>query len=266
MKTIFSCFPEGKHKALTMSYDDGRRFDRRLVDIFDKNGIRGTFHINSGFLGSEEHVRREEMRDLYKNHEVAAHTVTHPTIARCPKEQIVQQILKDREALEDIMGYTVRGLSYPNGSCNPEIAGMLKSLGIEYSRVVGSKDNYNLPDDFYMWQATCHHNHNLMQHAETFVNLFKKQYLYLMYVWGHSFEFDRDGNWELIEEFCKYVANKPDIWYATNIEIIDYSKLINSLKFSVKGDLVYNPSAKAAWLSVDGDVVEVKGGAQLKLF
>jgi peptidoglycan/xylan/chitin deacetylase (PgdA/CDA1 family) len=266
MKTIFKCFPDGKYKALTMSYDDGRKFDKRLIDIFNKYGIKGTFHLNSGFLGSDEHVDKSEMRELYKNHEVATHTVTHPTIARCPKEQIVQQILKDRENLEEIMEYTVRGLSYPNGSYNSEIVNMLNCLGIEYSRVVGSKDSFNLPDDFYTWQATCHHNHNVMKHAETFVGLFKKQYLYLMYVWGHSYEFDRDNNWELIEEFCSYVSNKDDVWYATNIEIVDYIKLLNSLKFSVKGNLVYNPSAKSAWISVDGEIIEIKGGVQQRLF
>ena len=30
-KIHYICFPEGKHKVLTMSYDDGRLEDRRLV-------------------------------------------------------------------------------------------------------------------------------------------------------------------------------------------------------------------------------------------
>lgn len=266
MKTILKCFPDGKYKVLTMSYDDGKKDDKRLIDLFNKYGIKGTFHLNSGLLGSDEHVHLSEIRELYKNHEVATHTVTHPTIARCPNEQIVQQILKDRENLEEIIGYTVRGLSYPNGSYNSEIVNMLKYLGIEYSRVVGSKENFNMPDDFYRWQATCHHKHNIMKHAEKFVGLVKKQYLYLMYVWGHSYEFDRDNNWELIEEFCSYISNKDDIWYATNIEIVDYVNLLNNLKFSVKGDFVYNPSAKSAWISVDGEIIEIKGGGQQRLF
>ena len=31
LKTIYTCFPEGKHKVLTMSYDDGRTYDRRAM-------------------------------------------------------------------------------------------------------------------------------------------------------------------------------------------------------------------------------------------
>ena len=48
MNRVYCCFPGGKHKALTMSYDDGRLEDRRLIEIFNRNGIRGTFHLNSG--------------------------------------------------------------------------------------------------------------------------------------------------------------------------------------------------------------------------
>lgn len=210
MHTIYNCYPNGKFKALTMSYDDGREFDRRLVDIFNKNEIKGTFHLNSGLTETPSHIKASEIKELYSGHEVSTHTVTHPTIIRCSDEYITRQILEDRENLEKIVGYPVRGLSYPNGSYNPEIKDMLKYLGIEYARVTGSTDNFNIPNDFYEWKATCHHTHNLMENAEAFVKLYKKQYLYLMYVWGHSFEFDRDNNWELIEKFCSYVRHKDD--------------------------------------------------------
>ena len=44
LPTIYTCFPGGKHKVLTMSYDDGKLEDRRLISIFNKYGIKGTFH------------------------------------------------------------------------------------------------------------------------------------------------------------------------------------------------------------------------------
>lgn len=248
-----------------MSYDDGKLEDKRLVDIFNKNGIKGTFHINSGLFGDNVRIQASEIKALYNGHEVAAHTLTHPTIARCPKEQIVQQILEDRRNLENIVGYTVRGLSYPNGSYNTQIKSLLPHLGIEYSRVVGSSKNFALPEDLFEWQATCHHNTDLMKLAESFGDLHKKQYLYMMYVWGHSYEFTQDNNWELIEEFCEYISNRDDIWYATNIEIVDYLKAMDNLKFSSACDFVYNPSAMTVWLSIDGEIVEVKGGTQKQL-
>ncbi|MEI7027064.1 polysaccharide deacetylase family protein [Paenibacillus sp. y28] len=267
-KKILLCYPEGKHKALTMSYDDGVEADVRLVDIFNRNGIKGTFHINSGMfgtLGARQRLTEEEAVALYKGHEVSAHTLTHPTIARSPREQLIHEIFEDRKNLERLFGYTVRGMSYPNGSYTSQIKDLLPHLGIEYSRVVETTGGFGLPDDWLEWKGTCHHNRNLMQHAEAFAGLDKTQYLYLMYVWGHSYEFDNDNNWELMEQFCEFIGGRNDIWYATNIEIVDYVKSYSRLRFSAAQDFVYNPNAHSLWLSVDGDIVEVKGGTQVQL-
>ena len=266
MRTIYKCFPGGKHKVLTMSYDDGKLSDRKLVAIFNQYGIKGTFHLNSGLIDGDPHrVPASEIHELYQGHEVAVHTLTHPTIARCPMEQVVQQILEDRKNLERLVGYTVRGLSYPNGSYNQAIQSMLPHVGIEYSRVVGSSESFELPDNLFAWQATCHHKHDLIRLGEEFAALHKTQYLYMMYVWGHSYEFDNDGNWDLIEQFCRNMNRREDVWYATNIEIVDYLKAAANLKFSAAGDVVYNPAAQSVWLSVDGTIIEIKGGAQVRL-
>ena len=40
MSSIFMRFPEGKKKALTLSYDDGVEQDIRLISIMKKNGLK----------------------------------------------------------------------------------------------------------------------------------------------------------------------------------------------------------------------------------
>lgn len=264
MRTIYICFPQGKHKVLTMSYDDGKEEDRRLIEIFNQYGIKGTFHLNSG-LTTPERIPSKEWRDLYQGHEISCHTVTHPTIGRCPIEQVALQILEDRRKLERIAGYPVRGLSYPNGSYNEEIVKLLPGLGIEYSRVVGDTDDFAMPENFLTWKATCHHNHRLLENGERFCDLHKTQYLYLMYVWGHSYEFTRDDNWQVMEDFCRMAGGREDIWYATNIEIVDYMKVAHNLKFTVDGNLVYNPGAQSIWIQADGEICEVPGGHRVEI-
>lgn len=255
LKTVYICFPEGKHKVLTMSYDDGRIYDRRLIEIFNRNGIKGTFHLNSGIMsGDENYIQPDEICKLYEGHEVASHTYTHPTIARCPLDQTVQQIIEDRKILEDIVGYPVRGMSYPNGSFTPEIKAALPACGIEYSRSVGDTHGFAMPSDLYEWVGTCHHNRGLMEDAKRFAALSMTQFLYMMYVWGHSYEFPRDDNWNLIEDFCSFIGGRDDIWYATNIEIVDYMNAAKNLKFTARADRVYNSSAIPVWVSV-GDVI-----------
>ncbi|MFC4402221.1 polysaccharide deacetylase family protein [Gracilibacillus xinjiangensis] len=265
MPQITMSFPEGKHKVLTMSYDDGKAADQRLVEIFNNNGIKGTFHLNSGLLGKGDRIPESEIEKLYQGHEISAHTVTHPTIARSPKTQLIEEVIEDRKVLEKIAGYTVRGISYPNGSYNQAIKELLPHLGIEYARTVNSTESFAMPDDLMEWNPTCHHNRNLTKLADDFVNLHKKQYLYMFYVWGHSYEFDHDQNWTIMEEFCQFIGNREDIWYATNIEIVDYLHAFQNLRFSADSQFVYNPSAMSVWLSIDERITAVKGGEQIEL-
>lgn len=265
MTKVLMTFPEGKFKVLTLSYDDGRNADRRLLEIMNGHGIKGTFHLNSGLFGANDRIPQEDIASLYEGHEISAHTVNHPTIARCPKEQIVHEIMEDRKGLESIAGYTVRGLSYPNGSYNKLIKEMLPYMGIEYSRVTHSTGGFSIPDDWYEWRPTCHHKQNLLGVADSFLSLQKIQYLYMMYVWGHSYEFDNDNNWDVIEAFCERAGRQTDIWYATNIEIVDYFKAFQQLQFSASRSFVYNPSARPVWISANGKIVEIGGGSQARL-
>ena len=88
----------------------------------------------------------------------------------------------------------------------------------------------------------------------------ERLFSYMMYIWGHSYEFDRDNSWDLIEGFCKFIGGRDDIWYATNIEIVDYMNAAKNLKYTAKGDRVYNPNAISVWIEVDGQHYEIKPG------
>ena len=268
---VYHCFPGGRFKALTMSYDDGTMEDERLVAIFNKYGIKSTFNINSGLLGRPKRLPREKVRDVYEGHEIATHCYTHPTISRCPLVEVAGEILKDREALEALTGGLVRGHAYPNGSYSEEIKDLFKKMGIAYGRVIKALPDgiagYALPNDPLEWQPTCHHNDSrLMEKGRWLLDTDAKQYLMLMYVWGHSYEFTNDNNWEVIENFCRLMGGQKDIWYATNIEIIDYMEVMKGLKFSADGEKVFNPSVQSAWLAVNDDIiVEVPGGELVNL-
>lgn len=261
MKTIYWCFPEGRHKALTLSYDDGKIADRRLVKTMNKHGIRGTFHLNAGKFGQDGRIHANEVAELYAGHEISAHSLTHPTLTRLPRELIVQQLLEDRRGLETLADYPVRGMSYPNGAVNPELAATLPHLGLEYARTTISTGKFELPDNWHRWPATCHHNENLIAHAHQFNALTKLHMPYLFYVWGHSYEFDNDCNWELIEDFCALMGRREEVWYATNIEIVDYLAAAQRLQYTVDGNWVRNPNAIPVWISIEGQTREIAPGA-----
>lgn len=263
MHITFEYYPEGKTKALTMSYDDGQIYDRKLVEIFNTYNIKGTFHINSGKLDREPCLDSKEIRELFQGHEVSAHSLTHPFLTKIPTGVLIDEILEDRKNLELLVGYPIRGMSYPFGDYNDEIIKTLPSLGIEYSRTVHSHGNFSVPNDFLTWHPTCHHEDNLLERCKEFLKPNRWNQLQLFYVWGHSFEFNHNNNWSLIIEFCKTVSNNQNIWYAANIEIMDYIKALRNLKFSVTKELVYNPSDISVWIGVDGSPVEIIPGQNI---
>ena len=265
MNINFDLFPEGKTKALTMSYDDGQIFDRKLISIFNKYGIKGTFHLNSGILDKENFITKAEVAKLYEDHEVSLHAKTHPFLDCIPVEGIIEEIVEDRKCLESLVGYPIKGMSYPYGAFNGKLIKILESLGIQYSRTVVSHHDFYIPENFLTWNATCHHDDNLMVIGQKFSDYEFKGKLKLMYVWGHSFEFERNNNWNLIENFCGLVSKNKEIWFATNIDVMRYIQALKKLEFSAKGDIVYNPTAITVWISVDDKAVEVKCGETIRL-
>lgn len=267
---ILRVFPNGKTKVLTMSYDDGKLSDERLVAIFNKYGIKGTFNLNFSLLncGDPGRVPLDRLLDVYRGHEIATHTLSHPVIARCPAPQIYREILEDKKGWESITGAPVRGHAYPCGSFSEEVKRIFKDAGIVYGRTVRETLDFELPTDWMEWDSTCHHtNPMLMDLAKTFVAFNKPEYLKMMYVWGHSYEFDDDSNWDKIEEFCAYVGGRQDIWYATNIEIRDYMDAYDRLQFAADESFAYNPNAIDLWVAVGMKMkpVKIPAGCTVKL-
>lgn len=259
---LLYAYPKGKKKVLTLSYDDGRIADRRLLDILNKNSIKGTFHLNSGKLNSEGYITKEEVEELYQGHEVSAHTVNHPWLTRVNNETIIYEVMQDRANLEEIMGYIIRGMSYPYGVYNEKLTQLLPCLGIEYARTVESTHKFNIPDDFLAWHPTCHHNENILEKAKEFLKYDK---YVLFYLWGHSYEFDNDNNWKMIEEFCSLIGNREEIWYATNIQYVEYLTALKNIRLTSNREMAYNPSAISVWLKVNNRSIEIPAGQTIRI-
>lgn len=269
MPTFHILFPNATKKALTFSYDDATKQDRRLVALFDKYNLKGTFNLNSnkhlGKESTEDLIGEKEVKELYKNHEVAVHTFTHfnPYFATATVK--TSEVYEDRKALEKITGRVVTGLAYPYGIVGgEEMFTAMRACGIDYGRRTAPTRKFNLPEDFYNWFPTCHHNEpELMKLADDF--LLDNPNTKLFYCWGHAFEFHKDNNWEVIEAFCEKISNKPDVWYATNKQIFDYVTAFRNLVFSLDNKLVYNGSAIDVWFKYGDKEYRVPSGETIEI-
>ena len=138
-------FTGGKTKAFVFSTDDGPVQDRRLVALLNKYHLKGTFHLNSNKLNTPNYLKKEELKNLFKGHEVSVHSMNHPGLSGLPPAEIRSEIFGDKLALEKISGRSVRGMAYPFGNYSDEVVEIAKASGMEYARVVDETRNFSLP-------------------------------------------------------------------------------------------------------------------------
>ena len=278
MANLFMRFPEGKTKAVTLSYDDGVAQDIRLIEIMKKYGLKGTFNINSGLYTPEEveegtehpyaMMKRSKCIATYKNSgmEVALHGLHHPCLDHLPYSMQKLEIMQDRINLEKDFETIVRGMAYPYGNYNDEVVQTLRECGVVYSRTCVATERFEIPSDWLRMPTTCHHdNPRLMELAEAFLVEEWNHIPKLFYLWGHSYEFDMHDNWNVIEEFAQYIGNRENVWYATNIEIYEYVEAYRKLIFSTDGKLVYNPTGIKVYFQDGERVFCVKPGETLAI-
>ncbi len=277
-------FPGGKGKAVTLSYDDGIHADIRFSDRITGAGLKCTFNINSGFISASEYRLSKEEIETYilgRGHEIAVHGKHHIASGAARPIDTVRDALECRLELESEFGIMVRGMAYPdsgirnmhNGNSYENVRNTLKSLDIVYARTLGGdNDLFKLPEDFYAWMPTAHHgNKNLFEYIDKFNSIdFDKIYgsskwPRLFYLWGHSYEFDRNDNWDLLDKICDSLGGREDVWYATNMEIYECVNAYNSLVWSADGEKVYNPTLTPVWFYMRGATHCVKSGETLIL-
>ena len=283
MRYRFLRFPGGLSKAVTLSYDDGCKDDIRFSETICAHGLKCTFNINSGFIAEKEgdwHLTREQIKKylIDTGNEIAVHGKYHRASGKQLPIDGIRDVLECRTELEKDFGMIIRGMAYPdsgitrfeNGAEYGNIKRYLTDLGIVYSRTLGGdNDSFALPTDWHAWMPTAHHtNPELFRYIDKFLNEPMPSYEAaqtprLFYLWGHSFEIENNKNWNLLDKICSALSNKPDVWYATNIEIYDYVSAYRSLVFSADGSMVYNPTLLDIWFTEDGKPYVIKSGETL---
>lgn len=277
----FIRFPEGKAKAVTFSYDDGYKDDLKIAELLDRYNMKGTFNLNSAYIGSANKMTKEEAEEslLNKGHEIAIHGECHHAPGRMSLVSGISEFLNCRLSLENTFGRIIRGCAYPDSGIRviegdktkEDIKSYMKALGIVYGRTLGGdNDGFMLPEDFLEWMPSAHQtNPDVFKIIDKFID-FDMDNVYwsnrsprLFYLWGHAYELK--DKWEHLEKIAEKLANKQDIWYATNIEIYDYVNAYNSLVFSADETSVYNPTLYTIWFEVSKKLYSIKPGETMTI-
>jgi peptidoglycan/xylan/chitin deacetylase (PgdA/CDA1 family) len=213
-------------KSVTFSFDDGVREDVPFVELLNKYGLKGTFNLNSGladekyrwvYKGSDViHLNKSDLLDLYKGHEVAAHSLTHPFLEKLDEKKIYEQIYQDKCNLEDWYGEEVVGMAYPFGTYDDRVLEVLKRCGIKYARTIKTTPEFTPQSDLLQFKTSCcFTSPDLNSIIDRFLASESEQ-KQVLYIWGHTYQLGVDMSWADFEEVCKRLASVKGLVFETN--------------------------------------------------
>jgi hypothetical protein len=112
-------------------------------------------------------------------------------------------------------------MAYPGGGFDDRVVELLqKHTGIRYSRVVETTLDFTPWKDLYRYRGTVYH-HEQWEHLPDLAERFLTAEEGVLYIWGHTFEFDIfPERWQQFEEFCSLISGREDIFYGTNKEVL----------------------------------------------
>lgn len=218
-------------KAITFSYDDGVEQDIRLLDILNAHHLKATWNVNTGLdytHGTWKYkdrlwVHRLNLPDcatLYQGHEIAVHGRGHQNLTELTQKDRLQELGEDAAAIATIFQQNPVGMAYAYGAYNDAVIADATQLHLRYARGVKSSHCFDVPEHLMYLCPTCHHNdEQLFDLAKRFLEI-QPDTPQIFYLWGHSYEFEGEQNWERIERFCDMIAGKDDIFYGTNAEVL----------------------------------------------
>lgn len=268
-------YPDGKYKALILSYDDGTIEDFDLVELLDKNKLKGTFNLNSAYLGAirgwpqqngdtifQKYVPRDSLNQIYANHEIAVHGAYHKNFFKITKAEILEEVLTDLTTLKELTGREIISMAYPFGNANDTIAKIISNTKITNARTVDDTYGFELPNEFLLWNPTCHDS-KVLEFSDKYIKLLEQK-LSLFYVWGHSWEFKDRERWNNMVKFCNRIGQENSIWSVGTGEYSEYLNALSRVEYK-DGEIINPNNNKAIWLRLSDKIEKLEPGKRIKV-
>jgi peptidoglycan/xylan/chitin deacetylase (PgdA/CDA1 family) len=108
--------------------------DAIKTELPNVNNFMTDYEINETIAGlSTSDIKEIGDCDLF---DVGIHTIDHPHLTMCDKEEIYKQIVENKKTLESIIQKKIDIIAYPTGDYNLNIIECCKAIGIKYGYAV----------------------------------------------------------------------------------------------------------------------------------
>lgn len=255
----------------TTSWDDGHPLDLKLAGLMARHGIAGTFYCPLRNVEGLPTLDAGGLRALASPLcEIGGHTLDHAYATRMPADAWAAQVRDGRDALEQLLGHRVAGFCYPGGKHPGPCRRIVAEAGFSYARTVQNfclqpgSDPFLVPTTLQVYAhssqvllrnlasggdwlrrapvalATLRRG-DLLSRLEALLDLACAQEGAVLHIWGHSWEIEATGQWDLLDRFFHMVAERvPGERRATNLGVMRALNLVAATQ--VTGDAADTPA------------------------
>lgn len=237
-KKVKHCY---KELIVTTSWDDGTASDIKLAQLIEKYSLKATFYVTKSYTYLEDTLAIDDVIELDEKHEIGAHTLTHPDLDKISIEKATDEIVDSKEYLKSILGHNVEMFCYPRGKYNNQIISIVKNAGFLGARTCDI-DNFCGNDKTHQCTVTlqasngsplqtlslCLSNRLSMKSVMNWDVRAKELFDHyseiggVYHLWGHAAEISKNNEWDKLEGVFQYIANRPNVKYLTNGDVLRY--------------------------------------------
>jgi peptidoglycan/xylan/chitin deacetylase (PgdA/CDA1 family) len=138
---------------ISLTFDDGNADNFALEPVLRQYGMRATFYIPSGLVGSAAYMTWDQLRSLHSDgNEIGGHSLDHVNIGDLAGAALRHEVCDDRTNLLD-HGFDPVSFAYPFGGYDDATKQMLKECGYLDGRTIGAGPDQVPPPDPYALRA-----------------------------------------------------------------------------------------------------------------
>lgn len=194
------------------SWDDGRLDDLKLVSLLRKYKLPAVFYLPTMVRDLSD----SQVIDIAQDFEIGGHTMTHPADMKALKSKdIWWEISENKKELETLIGKKINKFCYPRGRYDQRAIDAAKSSGYTECRTthvlkLGANDKFRKGTTIHVFQRSEYKIVHWVDVAKEYV-LKAAENGGTFHIWGHSWEIERDENWQALDNLFEWISKNFEI-------------------------------------------------------
>lgn len=219
---------------ITTSWDDGNKCDMRVSKLLEKYKLKGTFYIPIKY--SQCTLEKRDILKLSKQFEIGSHGLNHRRLNFLSKNEKMEEILKSKKILENIINKKIKSFAYPFGVYDKKSLEYVRTAGYVFART--HKEFYfEFPNNPLVSNVSLELSHKIsrilsikgisyimkgyswLEIAKVLFNKISDKTIF--HVFGHSWKIEKNNEWDMLEELFDYITNRKNFISLKNFELVD---------------------------------------------